>query len=274
MLTHQQILHFTTFGYVILRGLFTQAETAMLRDEVTSALTCAFGRLGTDPDGSGGISGDYLPLAVDRAPFSQSLIADDERTFLIAAELLGGPVVPSAGIATCFSGDSSWHTRLGPDLLGVTFWVDLEPRTATTGALRLVPGSHTSEYERQLWAYCRSEPGASGFAQPDWPEWPHIVVETEPGDVIAFHAHLFNRAHGGTPRLTLTIDYPPWPGLGDPDRMRLVRDMTLDDVEFDHEHYDRDRWPAWAEWAAGAAASPSRALAVQRLRLLGVLADG
>jgi hypothetical protein len=31
--------------------------------------------------------------------------------------------------------------------------------------------------------------------------------------------------------------------------MRLVRDMTLDDVEFDHEDYDRDRWPVWREWA-------------------------
>jgi hypothetical protein len=139
MLTHQQILHFTTFGYVTLRGLFSPSEMSSLRDEVTSALTGAFGQLGTEPDGSGGITGDYLPLSVDRAPFSQSLIADDERTFLASAELLGGPTVPSVGIATCFTGDSGWHTRLGPALPGVTIWVDLEPRTAGTGALRLVP---------------------------------------------------------------------------------------------------------------------------------------
>jgi len=112
--THQQILHFGTFGYLTLRGLFSQPEMAALRDEVTSALTDAFGQLGTEPDQTGGISGDYLPLAVDQAPFNQSLIADDERTFLASAELLGGPVVPSVGIATCFTGDSTWHTRLGP----------------------------------------------------------------------------------------------------------------------------------------------------------------
>ena len=53
--------------------------------------------------------------------------------------------------------------------------------------------------------------------------------------------------------------------------MRLVRDMTLDDVEFDHEEYDRDSWPVWREWAAGARMSPSRALAVERLKLLGVI---
>lgn len=277
MLTHQQILHFAAFGYVTLRGHFSQSEMAALRDEVTSALSAAFGRdarLGravTEPGESGGISGDYLPLSVDRAPFSQSLIADDERTFLASAELLGAPTVPSVGIATRFTGDSGWHTRLGPDIGGLTIWVDLEPRAAATGALRLVPGSHVPEYERRLWAYRGAEPDASGFERPDWPQWPHVVIETEPGDVVVFHAHLFNCVRGGAPRLTWTIDYLPWPGPGDPDRMRLVRDMTLDGVEFDHERYDRDRWPVWREWAAGAVSSRSRALAVERLKLLGVL---
>ena len=270
MLTHQQILHFSTFGYVALRGLFGQSEVAALRDEVTSALTDAFGQVSTAPAESGSISGDYLPLSVDRAPFSQSLIADDQRTFLVSAELLGGPTVPSAGIATRFTGDSSWHTRLGPAVPGVAIWVDLERRTASTGALRLVPGSHIPEYERRLWAYLGAEPDASGFGQPDWPQWPHVVVETDPGDVVAFHAHLFNCAQGGTPRLTWTIDYLAWPGLGDPGRMRLVRDMTVENVRFGGEEYDKDRWPAWREWAAGAASSPSRKVAVERLKLLGV----
>ena len=95
------------------------------------------------------------------------------------------------------------------------------------------------------------------------------AVSTQPGDAVAFHAHLFNCAQGGTPRLTWTIDYLLWPGLSDPEQMRLVRDMT--DVEFDHEEYDRTRWPVWQEWAAGADASPSRAVAVERLKLLGVI---
>jgi Phytanoyl-CoA dioxygenase (PhyH) len=273
MLTHQQILHFSTFGYLVLPGLFSPAEMAALREEVTAELVGAFGQLGTEPGDSGGTSGDYLPLSVDRAPFSQSLIADDERTLLASAELLGGPTVPSPGIATCFTGDSSWHTRLGPAIPGVTIWVDLDRRTASTGALRLVPGSHVPDYERLLWAYSHAQPGASGFGQPGWPDWPHAVVETEPGDVVAFHAHLFSCARGGLPRLAWTIDYLLWPGLGDPDGMRLVGDMTLDDVEFDHEDYDRDRWPVWREWAAGAARSSSRALAVERLRLLGITTD-
>ncbi len=271
MLTHQQILHFGTFGYLTLRGLFSPSEMTALHDEVSTALTGAFGCLGTEPGEADGISGDYLPLSVDRAPFSQSLIADDERTFLLSAELLGGPTVPSVGIATCFTGDSGWHTRLGPALPGLTLWVDLGPRTARTGALRLIPGSHLPDYERQLWAYHRAAPAASGFAEPDWPQWPHVVVETQPGDVVALHSHLFNCARGGTPRLTWTIDYLAWPGTGDPAELQLLRDLTLEDG-FEHENYDRSRWPVWREWAASAGTSPSRAIAAERLKLLGVLA--
>jgi len=268
MLSHHQILHFAAFGYVTLRGLLSPAEAATLRQEVTGALTDAFGRIATEPDDLGGISGDYLPLAANRAPFSLALIADDPRTFLSSAELLGSPTVPSVGIATCFTGDSTWHTRQGPDVGGVTFWADLESRTAETGALRLISGSHLRDFELRLCEYRAAEPATSGFEC--W-EWPHVVVETEPGDVVAFHAHLMNCAQGGTPRLSWTIDYLPWPGLGHPDQMAVVRDLV--DVDFDHEDYDRDRWPVWREWAAGAAQIPSRAIARERLELLGVLAE-
>ena len=46
-----------------------------------------------------------------------------------------------------------------------------------------------------------------------------------------------------------------------PQAVAVVRAMTEDDVEFDHEDYDRDRFPIWREWAAGAAQVPSRAIA-------------
>ena len=114
MLSHQQILHFRTFGYVTLRGLLSPVEAATLRKEVTGALADAFGKIATEPNDLGGIRGDYLPLAANRAPVSLALIADDPRTFLSSAELLGSPTVPSVGIATCFTGDSTWHPAKDP----------------------------------------------------------------------------------------------------------------------------------------------------------------
>jgi hypothetical protein len=54
MLSHQQILHFRTFGYVTLRGLLSPAEAATLRQEVTGALADAFGQISTEPNDLGG----------------------------------------------------------------------------------------------------------------------------------------------------------------------------------------------------------------------------
>lgn len=53
-----------------------------------------------------------------------------------------------------------------------------------------------------------------------------------------------------------------------------MRDLAVDTVDFDFEGYDRQRWPTWPEWAAGAGAVPSRQVAVERLQLLGVLSEG
>ncbi len=266
MFTHQQIEHFRAFGFVVARGLFTGEETRTLKAEVVVSLTEAFGGLGTDddPEGSGGIRGDYLPLALDRTPLSQSLIADDPRLFQGSAELLGQTTVPTVPIATCFTSNAGWHNDHRPDLVGLKFLAHLEPRTARTGALRVLPGSHTDDYMSRLRDYRSQDPAASGFE--GWPV-PEVVLETSPGDVIAFDAHLSHRSAGGQKRLAWTIEYIGW--AVDKEGRHRVRDAV------DDAGYDRDRWVTWTEWAASPATSPaSRQTAIQRLRLIGVLGDG
>jgi hypothetical protein len=270
MFTHQQVQQFQTFGFVVARGLFDRAEACALATEVEGALADAFDTGGPDSD-LGGIRGEYLPLGVDRCPAAQALIADDRRLFAGSAELLGVPAVPTIGVATRFESNASWHTDQGPWVGGVKFLAHLQPRAAESGALRVVPGSHHPGFAASLGGYRQRDPGMSGFA--GW-DWPHIVIETDPGDVIAFDVHLYHASMGGYQRLAWTIDYLPWPGLGDSPRLALVRDLVNDAVRFDHEPYDRDRFPVWEEWAAGAARSASRAVAVDRLRLLGVLGGG
>ncbi len=272
-INQQQFAHFEAFGFVVLRRLLDDREVSALTGEVTRALGEAFGGIGTDtdPEGTGGIRGDFLPLSLDRTPLSQALIADDPRLFQGSAALLGVPTVPTAPIATCFTSNAGWHTDQGPDVGGVKFLVHLQPRSAADGALRVVPGSHAPGFGRRMRAYWSRDPGVQGFEE--WPV-PAIVLETSPGDVIAFHLHLFHSSAGRDKRLAWTIEYLPWPGLGDPDRLRAVRDLVVDAVEFDHEGFDKKRWPAWREWAAGARGIASRQVAVERLRLLGVLGAG
>jgi len=271
--SHQQILHFRAFGFVVLRGFLDAREAAQLRVEVTTSIREAFGGLGTDddPEGTGGIRGDYLPLSVDRAPLSQSLIADDHRLFQGSTELVGCPTVPTVPIATCFTSNAGWHSDDGRGVGGVKFLAYLEPRTAETGALRVMPGTHLPEYQGRINEYWSQDPAAQGFA--GWPV-PAMALETEPGDVIAFNVHLFHSSVGGHNRLAWSIEYLPWPGLGDADRMAIVRRSVIDTVGYDHEGYDRDQWPTWREWVAGARGIASRETAVQRLRLLGVLGEG
>jgi len=162
-----QIAHFRAFGFVVLRGLLDQRETAALTEEVTRSLTAAFGGLGTDtdPDHTGGIRGDYLPLTVDSTPLSQALLADDPRLCQGAADLLGAPVVPTPPIATCFTSNAGWHTDQGPDIGGVKYLAHLQPRTAADGALRVLPGSHDPGYAARLRAYQGADPAAQGFTR-------------------------------------------------------------------------------------------------------------
>lgn len=256
MFTHQQIQHFRAFGFVVARSLFTPDEAVALRGEVVAGLVAEFGGLGTDddPGAAGGIRGDYLALALDRTPLSQSLMADDPRLFQGSVELLGQTTVPTLPIATCFTSNAGWHADHDPGVDGLKFLAHLDPRTAATGALRVLPGSHTTGFADRLQSYWAQDPGASGFE--NWPV-PHVVVETEPGDVIAFDAHLIHSSAGGDKRVAWTIEYLCWPGT-DSARLRAA-------VE--------ESGPAWEEWAADPATVPaSRQTAIQRLRILGVLA--
>jgi hypothetical protein len=243
-----------------------------LSAEVTSALTDAYGGVGTDldSDGTGGIRGDYLPLASDCAALSQALIADDPRFYPGSVELTGRPTVPTAPIATCFTSNAGWHNDDGTDIGGVKFLVHLQPRTADTGALRVLPGSHDGTFRSLVEHYLGQDPARQGFS--GWPT-PFVALETTPGDVIAFDLHLFHSSAGGRDRLAWTIGYLPWPGLGDAARLAAVRAAVIDTLDYDHKQYDRDRWPTWRDWAANARRIPSRQSAVERLTLLDVLGE-
>lgn len=272
MFSHDQIAHFRAFGFVVLRGLLDQQEVTTLTSEVVTSLTEAFGGVGTDtdPEGLGGIRGDYLPLTANRAQLSQALIADDPRLFQGTTELLGTPAVPTPPIATCFTSNAGWHTDQGPDIGGVKYLIHLQPRTADDGALRVIPGSHDAGFARRLQSYFAADPAEQGF--PGWTV-PCVALETEPGDVIAFDVHLWHSSTGGNARLAWSIEYLPWPGLGDRERLDTVRRLVVDAGDFDDESYNRSQWPTWQEWAAGAAEITSRQVALQRLQLLGALSD-
>ena len=102
----------------------------------------------------------------------------------------------------------------------------LEPRTAATGALRVVPGSHVREFGARIDGYLTGDPAAQGFD--GWP-FPGLALDTEPGDVIAFDVALLHSSSGGENRLAWTIEYLPWPGLGDRERMEVFQSPEIEE---------------------------------------------
>ncbi len=141
--------------------------------------------------------------------------------------------MPTAPIATCFTSNAGWHTDQGPRVGGVKFLAHLQRRTVGTGALRVVPGSHDPAFAERVRGFWSRDPALQGFE--GWPV-PCVVLETEPGDVIAFDVHLYHSSAGGDQRLAWTIEYLPWPGLGDPERLRLVCDLVVDTVDPGRRH--------------------------------------
>jgi hypothetical protein len=258
VLTAQQLDHFATFGFVVLPGMLGDRRTAALRAEVDTAIRDAY-KATYHERVIDGISGHYLPMTSRLTPVSSGLVCDDP-IFIDAAEaLLGGPALPSLPQGVLYFGDAYWHNDDGIGVAGVKFAVYFDHLSAATGALRFVPCSQ-HDGPRAL---------ASGYQRASYDDWPGVTAESAPGDVIAFDLHTFHASFGGRDRLAWTIEYLAYP----PDeaaRARVLRALE-DGLEQDFRGFDRDRYPAWRDWAAGAPGHRRRAATLERLRQAGVM---
>lgn len=269
MLTIAQIEHFRTFGFVILRDHL--AETiAALRTEVGAALRHAFGAT-YDARVVGGIAGHYLPMASRYTPTSTSLICDDPRLIAVAEALLDGPVILECPEGNLYFGEAGWHADDGVGVQGVKFAVYFDELGAANGALRLMPGSHHPEQHARLTRYrnvtCRRE--RAGEATARELGFPGYVADTRPGDVICFDVHTWHASLGGHDRLVWTIVYQRCPESAD-ERERAQRSFH-DSYEQAPRGFDRDRYPIWRDWVAGAEHHPRRVPVIERMRSAGVL---
>jgi hypothetical protein len=87
----------------------------------------------------------------------------------------------------------------------------LQPATASTGALRVVAGTHEPELGRGVRSYLASV----GVERRDRPNaLPGFALET-PGDVIGFDPRLYHGAWGSGRRLRWNVDYAQFPAATD-----------------------------------------------------------
>jgi hypothetical protein len=142
MLSDEQIDHYRTFGFLVLPGRLDEHETAALGAELDRAHRDAFGARYDERPDRGGIDGHYLPMmSRTRTPRSLALV-EDPRFLAAARQLIGAAVVPFYAEGILYFGEAGFHDDAGPGVKAVKFVAYLEPLTADTGALRLLPGSH------------------------------------------------------------------------------------------------------------------------------------
>jgi hypothetical protein len=259
VLSQRQIDHFRTFGYLALPGFLGAERAEALRQEVCAALHDAYAA-SYDEQVMDGISGHYLPMASRLTPLSASLVCDDPILIGAAEDLLGGPVLPSLPEGVLYFAEAGWHDDDGIGVAGVKFATYFGHLGAGNGALRFVPCSQRNEGRQGLRAYQRA----------GYDDFPGVVVESRPGDVVAFDLHTFHASFGGRDRLAWAVEYLAAP-TDEPARDKVLSWMT-DAFEQAYRGFDRERYPAWRDWLANPTANPRRAEVIGRLRDAGVLA--
>lgn len=241
------VAHFATFGYVVVRGAL---DGAALAAEVKAALDD-----GAAPVvGTGVARVQYLPLMTERTPLSLSLV---DALAPWAAALLGGPVLPLRAKGMRYHGATTWHRDADGPFASLGCAAYLEPLSGRNGALRVLPGSHTGTFADDAAAWFAG--GGKGVD-----DVAGVVVDTVPGDVIVFDEHLFHASGGGGQRHQWRVDY-----VRDPDDDAAADALRawcapVFDVAWDGG-YDADRYPSYPPL------SSSSRLWAARLAALGVV---
>jgi hypothetical protein len=138
MLTKEQIAHFQTFGFLVLRQLFTAEEAVLMKREAEEIFA--------EERGGGPFTGEateYVQPFFERRPFLFSLM-DDDRIYDIGVDLLGADFVLDQTEGRLRVEPTPWHggegSKSGLGWIKIGFYLD--PLTRDTGCLRVVPGSH------------------------------------------------------------------------------------------------------------------------------------
>ena len=191
MLAEDQIEHFRTFGFLVLPGALDGVTLGGLIEEVDAAIAAA----GPRDTEAGGVTGHYVPAGDRQA--SAELV---QRFQPLAEQLLGREALPVAAHEILFFAETWWHVDVGPDVPALKVAVYLETLDARNGALRVIPGTHLIP---------QSELGALHRMNPH--QVPCYVIESKPGDVIVFHAHLWHAALNGRDRRQWSVEYFAFP---------------------------------------------------------------
>lgn len=168
MITDQQCKFFETFGFLVVRQLFSAEEIDLITREFEISMSEARGGNPVDEEARQEVINWY-----DSRP-EITYITEDQRIRGPIESLLGpGYLFSKVNDGNFYVGDTLWHPDLGWDphipegindhgrisgpygnhyipSIKVGFYLD--PVDKNTGALRVIPGSHRSPFHEQFWS--------------------------------------------------------------------------------------------------------------------------
>ncbi len=198
-LTEEQIQHFETFGFIIRRQVFSQAEIEQIDaefDQYLASIKEGFNK----KVGQGRGWPNWSNLNPD-TPIMAGML-EDPRIYVPTEQLQGEDTVPLYSNANSFRNNSNWH----PDtrqchLTMLKNLVYLQPTTGDHGSLRVIPGSHKSPLYDDLHRLKMVNSNdkseilkESGMRSEDIPAY---IFCSQPGDVITFNMRLWHAAFCG-----------------------------------------------------------------------------
>ena len=206
-----------TFGYLAFPGLLSD-----ISDRIISEFEGVWPEHGGGHNGHAhdGKSRSVIVPFIDQSVYLSALL-DDPRVNGIFSSLLGDDFNYIGSDGNFYVGDTKWHSDLNwngddigtPRLKYYKMAFYLDPLTRSTGALRVIPGSHrfgdpyAEEVQKLIWT-SQDSWGVSGA------EVPAIPLETTPGDVVVFNFATKHSAWGGGARrrmftINATAHYQP-----------------------------------------------------------------
>lgn len=275
MLTDEQLHSFHTYGFVIIRDVFTPDEMRTIQGEFDHRAAVA-----SNYERFDGTKRHNLRMMGEDTPFFASLLEDPR--FVEAAEQMFGKVLGAGVDADRYVKDSAWHYDAGNwDAYGVKFAFYLQPVRAYSGSLRVIPGSHKKEWFHKLyeqepigprWTRNAASPEDKKLAMDAIDSIPGYACESNPGDVVAFDLRMYHASYGGSrDRHMCSVVYyvdPSTPEELEPIRLNAIGLVTPS---------EGDPWnpPSMKEeWLANRPASPRRQQWIDRLRELAEMPEG
>ena len=270
-ITDEQKGFFDAFGFLVFRQLFSADEMATIDAEAQTEFDEIY-----SSRREGGTNGRWVTLLGPSTPFNAGLL--DERFYPIATQLFDDSLIGVMVDMLEWYADTGWHRDLDvPGNTGLKLIYYMEPLTAETGSLRVVPASHIEPHEKQVPEVEQLRiTAASGDymprvraleMQPGEVMLRSVAVESEPGDVIAFAMPLLHASFGGARGRRFGASIYWYPSATEEQKGARRQEAAV--IRSNHArmfNYPEDVPLCHPEWVAAASGNPVRERWVDCLR--------